>query len=84
MVQLIRGEKDTTVWLDIIPSGLEASDSEIIRITRNTVKLEEQAAKAEVIELEKSGRKYKIGVIDVPAFYADFKALQACKALKSA
>ena len=77
VVQLIRGEKDTTVWLDIIPSGLEASDSEIIQITRNTVNLEEQAAKAEVIELEKSGQKYRIGVIDVPAFYADFKALQA-------
>ncbi|MAI41616.1 MAG: tail-specific protease [Gammaproteobacteria bacterium] len=77
VVQLIRGKKNTTVWLDIIPSGLEASDSKIIQITRNTVKLEEQAAKAEVIELEKYGKKHKIGIIDVPAFYADFKALQA-------
>ena len=77
VVQLIRGKRDTIVWLEIIPSGLEASDSEIIQITRNTVELEEQAAKADILELEKSGRKYKIGVIDVPAFYADFKALQA-------
>ena len=77
VVQLIRGKKNTMVWLDIIPSGLEASESKVIQITRNTVKLEEQAAKSEIIELEQFGHTYKIGVIDVPAFYSDFKAFQA-------
>ena len=77
VVQLIRGKKNTMVWLDIIPTGLEASESRVIQITRNTVKLEEQAAKSEVIKLEQLGQTHKIGIITVPAFYADFKAFQA-------
>ena len=77
VVQLIRGKKNTTVKLDIIPTGVEVSGSKVIHITRNTVKLEEQAAKSEVIELEQFGQTHKIGVIDIPAFYSDFKALQA-------
>ena len=77
VVQLIRGKKNTMVWLDIIPTGLEASESKVIQITRNTVKLEEQAAKSEVIKLEQLGQTHKIGIITVPAFYADFKAFQA-------
>ena len=77
VVQLIRGKKNTMVWLDIIPAGLEVSESKVIQITRNTVKLEEQAAKSEVIELEQLGQTHQIGVITVPAFYADFKAFQA-------
>ena len=77
VVQLIRGKKNTVVRLDIIPAGSEASDSKIIHITRNTVKLEEQAAKSELIEIEHLGQPYKIGIIDVPAFYSDFQAMQA-------
>ncbi len=77
VVQLIRGKKNTVVRLDIIPSGSEASDSKIIHITRNTVKLEEQAAHSELIEIEHLGQPYKVGIIDVPAFYSDFQAMQA-------
>jgi carboxyl-terminal processing protease len=77
VVQLIRGKKDTRVKLDIIPAGSEASQSKVIHITRNTVKLEEQSAKSSVIELEQYGETHKIGVIDIPTFYSDFKALQA-------
>jgi len=43
---------------------------------REQVKLEEQAAKSEVLELEIGGAKRKIGIIDVPVFYADFEAMQ--------
>jgi len=77
VVQLIRGKKDTVVKLDVIPaSENDASHSRIIKITRNTVKLEEQSAKSKVIEIEQYGSVRKIGVIDIPTFYIDFKALQ--------
>jgi carboxyl-terminal processing protease len=77
VVQLIRGKKDTVVRLDIIPaSAKDSSESKIIHITRNKVKLEEQSAKSEVIEIEQFGHTRKIGVIDIPTFYIDFKALQ--------
>ena len=77
VVQLIRGKKDTIVRLDVIPaSSTDSSESKIVQIVRNTVKLEEQSAKSEIIEVEQFGHKRKIGVIDIPAFYIDFQALQ--------
>ncbi|MCS5575373.1 MAG: S41 family peptidase, partial [Pseudomonadales bacterium] len=77
VVQLIRGKKGTIVRLDVIPAANpDDSASRIISITRNKVELEEQSAQSEVIELEQFGHVHKIGVIDIPTFYVDFKALQ--------
>jgi carboxyl-terminal processing protease len=76
VVQLIRGKKDTTVKLDVIPANAKDSTSKIVRIVRNTVKLEEQSAQSKIIEVEQFGHKHKIGVIDIPTFYIDFQALQ--------
>jgi len=78
VVQLIRGKKGTTVRLELIPQkAKDEHKTKTIQIVRNTVKLEEQAAKKEIIEVTENGKKQKIGVIDIPAFYIDFKAAQA-------
>ncbi len=76
VVQLIRGKKDTVVRLNVIPATSDTGESKVIHIVRNKVQLEEQSAQAEVIEIEQFGAKHKIGVIDIPTFYVDFKALQ--------
>ena len=81
VVQLIRGPKNTVVRLKIIPA--DVSDEHLTRtvqITRNTVKLEDQTAQKEVLELDYEGRTYKIGVIDIPTFYVDFKGQQTGQA----
>ncbi|MDX2504115.1 MAG: carboxy terminal-processing peptidase [Gammaproteobacteria bacterium] len=78
VVQLIRGKKGTTVRLEVIPQkSKDEHKTRIILIVRNTVKLEEQAAKKEIIKLTSNGKELKLGVIDIPAFYIDFKAAQA-------
>ena len=41
------------------------------------MKLEEQSASKDVIELDRNGETYRIGVINIPTFYADFQAMQA-------
>ena len=75
VVQLIRGESGTQVELEIIPAKTEDfSDRKFVTITREEVKLEEQAAKSRIIELEKDSQMMKIGIIDLPAFYIDFNA----------
>ena len=76
VVQLIRGEKDTVVKLSII-SAADPDTTKTIELTRSTVKLEEQSAKSDIIEVEQFGAVHKIGVIDIPTFYIDFQALQA-------
>ena len=75
VVHLIRGPKGTIVRLVII-KGDKTIDSapDTISILRDKVKLEEQAAKKEIIHIKENGKEYKIGVIDVPTFYVDFEA----------
>ncbi|SDH94831.1 carboxy terminal-processing peptidase [Pseudomonas panipatensis] len=79
VVKLIRGPKGSQVRLEVIPASNAPNDqtSKIVTITREAVKLEDQAAKKSEITLDHDGRSYKLGVIDVPAFYLDFKAYRA-------
>jgi carboxyl-terminal processing protease len=78
VVDLIRGPKDTVVRLEVLPEDASISGpSQVIDIVRNEVKLEEQAAKSEIIEVPSVDGKsdpVKIGVIDLPVFYLDFNA----------
>ncbi len=77
VVQLIRGEKGTIVRLNVIPyNETDEHNTKIISIVRNTVKLEEQSAKKEIINIKQNGSEYKIGIIDLPTFYVDFKGAQ--------
>lgn len=71
VVSKIRGPKGSVVRLDV-QSGDEGVDGphKIVRIVRDKVKLEEQAASKKIIE---AGGK-RIGVIELQAFYLDFEA----------
>ncbi|GGN26725.1 MULTISPECIES: carboxy terminal-processing peptidase [Marinomonas] len=77
VVDMIRGERDTTVILEVTPSKGDTQTSKRISIVRKKVKLEDQSAKKEVVEIERDGEKYKVGVITLPTFYSDFAAIQA-------
>lgn len=74
VVKLIRGPKESVVRLQILPAekGLN-SVAEEISLVRDKVKLEDQSAKSEIIEVINNGLPYKIGVIDIPKFYTDFE-----------
>ena len=75
VVQLIRGKAGTKVELELIPGKTDDfSERKFVTITREEVKLEEQAAKSRVIEIERNMQTIKIGIIDLPAFYIDFTA----------
>lgn len=75
VVDLIRGPKGTVVRLEILPKATAPDGpTKIITLVRNTIKLEEQAAKKEIIKLPVSHGTVKIGVIRVPTFYTDFEA----------
>ncbi len=74
VVDLIRGAKHTVVRLEVIHEDTSVSGpTEIIEIIRDEVKLEEQAAKSQIIEiLGEDEEMVKVGVIDLPVFYLDF------------
>jgi carboxyl-terminal processing protease len=78
VVDLIRGPRESVVTLEVVSS--DAADESITRtisIKRDEVKLEEQSASSEVIELDRNNNTFRIGVINIPTFYADFKAMMA-------
>ncbi len=78
VVDLIRGPGDTVVRLQIIAAdAIPGSGEKIIALTRGQVKLEEQAAKSDIVTIPHEGRKWRIGVIEVPSFYRDYRALSS-------
>ncbi|QFT85752.1 Tail-specific protease precursor [Halomonas sp. THAF12] len=78
VVDMIRGPKGSVIRLDVVPAqAVDTTRSEVVEITRDTVKLEDQAAQSEVIEVEREDGVHRLGVIEVPAFYVDFDAWQA-------
>ena len=76
VVAQIRGKKDTQVRLEYLPAetGVDGKHQQVT-ITRQKIKLEEQAAKAETITIPAANGEpaRRIGVIKLPAFYQDFE-----------
>lgn len=75
VVDKIRGPKGSVVRLQILPKSA-ASDGTTreISIVRNEIELEDQAAKSYLIEDMESAPGSRIGIIEIPAFYRDFRA----------
>lgn len=77
VVKLIKGPKGTTVRLTILPAktGVNGPSKEVT-LVRDKIKLEDQAAKKEIINYQSNGKNMKLGVISLPSFYMDYEAYQ--------
>ncbi|MBK8507403.1 MAG: carboxy terminal-processing peptidase [Candidatus Competibacter sp.] len=76
VVDRIRGQRGSVVRLKIVPgkAGVAAVEK-AVRLVRDTIKLEKQAAKSEIKTLRGvNDREMRVGVITIPAFYSDFDA----------
>ncbi|MEP1743895.1 MAG: carboxy terminal-processing peptidase [Kangiellaceae bacterium] len=75
VVDLIRGDAGSVVRLEIEPANSSVQGTtKIISIVREKVKLEEQGAKSEIIQLDETSDNLNVGVIELPKFYIDFDA----------
>jgi carboxyl-terminal processing protease len=74
VVELIRGPKDTRVRLTLIPvDATDPSERVEVTLTRDEIRLEDEEAKARLIEVKTDhGDPTRIGIIDLPSFYAPF------------
>lgn len=76
VVQLIRGEKGTSVFLELLSSE-DTGEHKFVEIVRDECKLEASAAQKKIVELDpdpNTGEIRKVGVIDLPSMYVDFAA----------
>jgi carboxyl-terminal processing protease len=70
VVELIRGPKGTQVTLTLDQKNNPSSRHPVV-LTRDVIKLEDQEAKARLIELPGDhGVTNRLGIVDVPSFYA--------------
>lgn len=77
VVQLIRGPKGTVVRLQILHDENDLiSDAETVILTRDKIKLEDSAAKSDTLHFENNGEKYILGIITIPSFYLNHRAMQ--------
>lgn len=76
-VNLIRGAVGSTVRLDVLPAdkGPDAPSKTVV-LVRDTIKIQDSAAKAKVYSVTTGEGKRLIGVITLPSFYEDIDALR--------
>ena len=76
-VNLIRGAVGSTVRLEVLPAdqGPDAP-SKTVSLVRDTIKMQDSAAKAKVYSVTTGEGKRLIGVITLPSFYEDVEALR--------
>lgn len=80
VVKMIRGEAGTRVKLHVKTKAV--GDVQIYEITRALIKLEDSAARSEIIEdgAKPDGTPYKFGYINLPSFYLDMDGARSGKA----
>ena len=85
VVSLIRGKANSTVVLDILPAEVPTDGAHrIVALTRDTIRLEDQAASGSTREVRNGGQVLKIGVIKLPSFYQDTDARRSGPQFRSA
>ena len=80
VVKMIRGEAGTRVKLHVKTKS--GGDIQVYQITRALIKLEDAAARSEIIAdgTKADGSPYKIGYINLPSFYLDMDGAKSGKA----
>lgn len=76
-IELIRGKKGTTVRLKIISKDQDLSAKpKIVTMVREKIILEDQSVQKKIKTYTKDGKTFKYGIIEIPAFYADWAEMQ--------
>jgi carboxyl-terminal processing protease len=72
-VELIRGAKGTSVSLTVLSDGApDGSLPKIVPLVRDEIKLEDEQASARILDLQSGkGQTLRLGVLNLPSFYAD-------------
>ena len=68
IVELIKGPKDTIVRMEIKPIK-SPSSTKLVSIVRDKIKLTDKLASGSIHKVEKDGKNYNIGSIELPSFY---------------
>lgn len=71
VVKLIRGPKGSEVRLKVLRKTAKEAQNFEVTLVRDKIKLEDEAASITYLDREVNGQKLKIGLLNLPSFYAD-------------
>lgn len=71
VVKLIRGPKGSEVRLKVLRKVAKENQRFEVTLVRDQIKLEDEAANIQYMDREVGGQKLKIGLLNLPSFYAD-------------
>lgn len=77
LVGIIRGKRGTKVTLKLLAAGAPASQARLVTITRDVIQEEDAGLRTRVVEVDYQGKKQKVGVIEIPSFYLNYRARRA-------
>ena len=71
VVRRIRGPKGSKVRLTLMRKTQNGTDRQTITLTRDKIKLEEDAVQVSYVDRDVNGEKKKLAIMNLPSFYAD-------------
>lgn len=74
IVGVIRGKRGTKVTVKLLPAGASLSQAKLVTITRDVIKEEDTGLRFRTINIQHQAQSKKIGVIEIPSFYLNYRA----------
>lgn len=84
IVNLIRGKKGTTVTIRVKSQNTPDSSARNVSLVRDVIKQEDTGVTQRVLMIpDKNGTTKRIGVLEIPSFYLNYKARRAGESYRS-
>lgn len=77
IVGLIRGKRGTKVTVKLLGVGASMSQARNVTIIRDVIQEEDAGVRSRTVDITRDGKKYTIGVIEIPSFYLNYRARRA-------
>lgn len=75
LVGVIRGKRGTKVTLKLQAKG--TSQTRLVTLERDVIKEEDSGVKHRTVNIQRDGKTYKMGVVEIPSFYLNYRAKRA-------
>ncbi|HEX5380969.1 MAG TPA: carboxy terminal-processing peptidase [Acinetobacter sp.] len=77
IVGLIRGKRGTKVTVRLLAAGASMSQARNVIIVRDVIQEEDAGVRSRVVEVKRDGKVHRMGVIEIPSFYLNYRARRA-------
>lgn len=77
IVGLIRGKRGTKVTIKLVAAGANLSQVRHVTLVRDVIQEEDAGVRHRITEVKRGDKIYKVGVLEIPSFYFDYRARRA-------